>query len=307
MSADSRDDLTQALLAIAEGDYATALSLCRRARVTNPSGHLASALAAYLAADLDTAGGVYVDPSAFEEFIDRGDNPNLYRATIEAIQASAESPDSLIDVGCGDGRVTRQTIGEGTKTIHLVEPSAAMLGVAVDAVVATVPNAAVSATNAGIETLIKADDGDRWTRAQSTFALHTIPFADRPSVLRWLADHVDSIALVEFDVPAFDDRSQDHARYAVERYERGLREYGPDSAAVSGFLMPVLVGQFDPEIARHTWEQPIERWKDDLRGAGFQDVRSKPVHDYWWATAHIVTGHAVTGRSSSQALSSGSA
>ncbi len=295
MSSNSRVDLSQALLAIAAGDYATARSVCKQAGVADPSGQLASALAAFLAGDHDPAGGVYVDPSGFEEFIDGGDNPNLYRATIEAIRALAGPLDSVIDIGCGDGRVTRQTIGEATKTIHLVEPSAAMLEVAVDAVVAAVPNAAVSATNAGIDTLIQANDGNRWARAQSTFALHTIAFEDRPSVFRWLADHVDSIALVEFDVPGFDDRSEDHARYAVERYERGLSEYGPDSAAVSGFLMPVLVGQFDPEVARHTWEQPIERWKGDLRGAGFHKVSSKPIHDYWWATAHLITGHTVIG------------
>jgi hypothetical protein len=57
---------------------------------------------------------------------------------------------------------------------------------------------------------------------------------------------------------------------------------------IQGFLMPVLTGQFDPARPRMTWEQPIERWIDDLGDAGFDRVTSEPVHDYWWARASLI-------------------
>ncbi len=148
----------------------------------------------------------------------------------------------------------------------------------------------ITSTNGGIEVLMGAPGEPSWERAQSTWAFHAVHPDIRPSALAWLAARVEKLTIVEFDLPRFADRSHEHATYAVDRYERGLAEYGNDSAAVPGFLMPVLVGQFAPAATRHTWEQPVEAWCDDLAQAGFADVTNRQIHDYWWGMAHLITG-----------------
>ena len=52
--------------------------------------------------------------------------------------------------------------------------------------------------------------------------------------------------------------------------------------------MPVLVGQFDPDRPRHTFEQPIAAWVTELEAAGFESVQTVPIHDYWWAPAVLI-------------------
>jgi hypothetical protein len=130
--------------------------------------------------------------------------------------------------------------------------------------------------------------------AQSTFALHAVPPGDRRQVLADLAARTTHLLVVEFDVPAFADRSPDHARYAAERYVEGVAEYAGDDLVVDRFLVPVLVGQFAPGRPRHTWEQPVDAWAADLAAAGFTDVRHSRLHPYWWAPAHLLeaSGHA---------------
>ena len=130
--------------------------------------------------------------------------------------------------------------------------------------------------------------GAGWDVAQSTFALHAVEPAARRRVLAYLAGTVRRLVLVEFDVPAFTDRSPEHAAYAVDRYAAGIAEHDGDALVVQGFLMPVLVGQFHPDRPRHTWEQPVQAWLDDLRAAGFVDVRHHHIDDYWWAPAHLI-------------------
>src|SRR5690606_32792874 len=117
-----------------------------------------------------------------------------------------------------------------------------------------------------------------WDTAQSTFALSAIAPASRRQVLARLARSGGRLAVVEFDVPSFADRSPEHAEYAVDRYAAGIAEYGGDELVVQGFLMPVLAGQFDPSVPRLTWEQPAGAWVDELREAGFRTVRSTHVH-----------------------------
>jgi hypothetical protein len=132
------------------------------------------------------------------------------------------------------------------------------------------------------------DDDARWDVAQSTFALHAVPPADRSRVLAALARQVGRLLVVEFDVPPFADRSAAHARCAVERYAAGVAEYADDDLVVDGFLVPVLVGQFAPDRPRHTWEQPLDAWVEDLVSAGFTEVRTDLVSPYWWAPAHLL-------------------
>ena len=82
----------------------------------------------------------------------------------------------------------------------------------------------------------------------------------------------DPEIVAEFDVPAFADRSLEHALHAATTYERGLAEYPGSDLVALGFLMPVLVGQFDPDQPRHTFEQPIAGWVSDLEAAGLAMV-----------------------------------
>jgi len=288
--------MVEALAQIAQGDHIGALAVCRRAAAADPEARLPAALKRYLEPVTSDVSGfsqeaVYGEPTAFEAFIDGGDNPALYAATIRSLRKLDPNPSSVLDIGCGDGRVTRATIGPGTARLHLVEPSATMMAAAVEAVASTDgQDRAVSTTTAGIETLVSDSDGNSWARAQATFALHTIPPDRRPSVLAWLVQRVGTVAVVEFDVPEFDDGSVEHARYAVARYELGLAEYHSSEPVTSGFLMPVLVGQFNPAATRHTWEQPVSGWCRELTAAGFEAVTHTGIHDYWWAPAHLITG-----------------
>jgi hypothetical protein len=176
----------------------------------------------------------------------------------------------------------------GVARLDLVEPSAELLAVAEARLAGRGP--AVVAHHVTAQAFVDAAVGtdQRWDVAQATFALHAVPPADRGRVLGFLAGRVRHLVILEFDVPAFADRSPLHASYAAERYEVGVSEYLDDEVVVDGFLVPVLVGQFDPGRPRHTWEQPAHAWVADLRAAGFTDVRDRVLSDYWWAPAHII-------------------
>lgn len=286
------DDVSACLLAVGAGDRETAVRRARSAADGSSAGRLGAALLRFL------EGGrpdVYADPQAFERFIDGGGNVALYRAAHTALAAGHERdrPASVLDIGCGDGRLTTAAIGPGLARLDLVEPSADLLAAArarlADHDVSVVAHGCtaqelVAAVSSGHD----PSWPERWDSAQSTFALHTVPPEDRQTVLRLLARRVRRLLVVEFDVPGFADRSAEHARYAAERYAAGVDEYRDDELVVDGFLMPVLVGQFDPARPRHTWEQPVAQWIADLRRAGFSDVRHQRVSDYWWATAHLI-------------------
>lgn len=233
-------------------------------------------------------GEVYVDPEAFTRFIDGGANPALYEATIAALAVRPDDGVStLLDIGCGDGRVSAAVLDDGT-TIDLLEPSGAMLATAVEAVSAGRGRLG-SASENDLSSLLDAVAPERrWDRAQATFALHNLAPAERAAALSALRPHVGELCLVEFDVPAFADRSVEHAAYCADAYRRGLEQH-PDNVVIRGFLVPVLLGQFEPGAPRHTHEQPIEAWAEELSACGYADVRLEPVFDgFWWAMAHLV-------------------
>jgi SAM-dependent methyltransferase len=266
------------------------------------------ALDRYLA---EHGGDVYTDPAAFQRFVDGGGNVGLYAAAAEALRGlyAEVRPRRLIDVGCGDGRLSASAVGPGLERVDLVEPSGPLLDDAVARLDGTGPE--VVAHRATAQELLAAAaadaadaDGDpddvdtdgrpRWDVAQSTFALHTLDPGARRRVLAALARTVGRLVVIEFDVPEMGDRTPEHAAYAVDRYAAGIAEYDGDELVVQGFLMPVLVGQFDPAQPRHTWEQPIDAWADDLVAAGFATVDHHLVHDYWWAPAHLLTATPAT-------------
>ncbi len=271
-----------ALRALRDGDRARAAALAGSG--TDP---LSAALARHLGRV--AAGGVYDEASAFAAFIGGGGNPELYRRTVAVLGAvhADLAPRSVLDVGCGDGRVTAGVLRPPTRRLDLVEPSADLLARA-RAALAGSP-AAVHAHGTGIaEFLASPAAGEGWDLVQATFALHAVPPPARADVLRALAARTGRLAIAEFDVPRDVDDDARLARLA-ERYAIGVAEYSGRPEAVDGFLMPVLAGQVEPGGVRHTWEQPAAAWAADLRAAGFADIAVAPLHAYWWAPAVLLT------------------
>jgi len=270
-----------ALRALRAGDRPTAAALARA-----EAGDLAAALARHLARD--PADAVYDEGTAFAAFIGNGTNPELYRRTIAALSAvhARRSPGTVLDIGCGDGRVTAAVIGAATARVDLVEPSADLLARARAALAAGPARVGAHHVDAA-RFLAGLPAGAGWDLAQSTFALHALPPAGRAGVLRGLAGRARTVAIAEFDVPALDGEAW--TTHLAERYALGVHEYRDHPEVVDGFLMPVLVGQVEPGRARHTFEQPAAAWEDDLRAAGFTDVTTVPLHPYWWAPAVLIT------------------
>lgn len=257
-------------------------------------------LARYLTAWHD--GEVYEDPAAFVAFIDGGGNKLLYDAAATRLGATYASPDirAVLDVGCGDGRVTAaatRQAGVTALTLDLVEPSAALLTEAV--VAADGAGLRVRAHRRSVQDFLGEPGEARWDLCQATFALHAISDRERVEVLAGLRSRADRLLIAEFDVPIDADGGPEHLRYLADRYEAGLAEYAGDGGLVAqGFLIPLLIGQVEPGATRSTWEQPATAWAAQLESAGWQDVRTEPLCDYWWAPAVVLTADA--GRTAGQ-------
>lgn len=292
----NENTLVEALLAVAAGEPDRALGLAASVAQAGSSeyGALAVALQAYLRSA--ASAGVYEDPTAFQAFIDGGRNPFLYDQAIRVVGTHQEQhkPKSVLDVGCGDGRISVASLSQAVTRLGLLEPSdmldeaRASLNDFVDESSQDIEVLAFS--NTIQEYLSNAPTGERWDLVQSTFAMHSLDYAERTQVLGALAQRCSCIVLVEFDVPAFADASAEHAHYVVQRFVKGVAEYSDSPEVVSGFLLPVLVAQFAPERVRHTHEQPAETWAKQLREAGFRDVAVKHVANYWWADAVAIVG-----------------
>ncbi len=279
------ETVLEALRAVARGDGATATAAAQQAAVADPTDLLAVGLHDHL------AGGpsdVYSEPEAFRRFIDGGGNIALYERAGRALATAhgERRPASVLDIGCGDGRLTAVSLRAGVDRVDLVEPSAPLLERAVRRLDGN--GTEVVGHPFGAARLATDLPARRWDVAQSTFALHTIPPAERAAVLADLAGRVGALLVVEFDAPAVVDRSEDHVRHLAERYAVGLAEYVDDPLVARGFLLPVLVAQLAPAADRQTWEQPVGAWGEELRAAGFSSVRHRKVSDYWWAPAHLV-------------------
>jgi SAM-dependent methyltransferase len=286
----AQDGMILALRALLAGDRGAALSACR----SDPSSLLAAALARHLEAD--TGGGrVYDQPAAFQAFISGGGNVGLYDATAKALTAVYDAFDepSVLDIGCGDGAALVPALAQAKARparLDLVELSAPLLDAAVQALSALGQPSTPHAVTAQ-EFTAALHPEQRWDVAESTFALHTLPYDERTAVLSRLHAHVDKLVVIEFDVPDHDPRSYERLAFLADSYEQGLAEYTEDRDLIaSGFLMPVLVGQLAPGAARVTYEQPSAAWEEQLRNCGYSDVERHDLFPYWSSPAFVVTG-----------------
>jgi hypothetical protein len=101
-------ELVEVLLHLAEGDAAEAREVAARASASGDS----LAVAVARAFDRLDEGGVYDEPAAFEAFIEGGGNASLYAAAASRLRqvVADRAPVTLLDVGCGDGRLTGQLL-----------------------------------------------------------------------------------------------------------------------------------------------------------------------------------------------------
>jgi hypothetical protein len=187
----------------------------------------------------------------------------------------------VLDLGCGDGAALVRALAHAQARparLDLVEPSAPLLDAAVRALSALGQPSTPHAVTAQDFTAA-LQPAQRWDVAESTFALHALPYDERTAVLSRLHAHVDELVVVEFDVPDHDPDSDERLAFLADSYEQGLAEYTEDRDLVaSGFLMPVLVGQLAPGAARVTYEQPSAAWEEQLRSCGYSDVEAtRPV------------------------------
>jgi hypothetical protein len=148
------------------------------------------------------------------------------------------------------------------------------------------------AANTTIQAFMDSETGQdgSWDIIQATWSLQSVPPEERGPIFAWCRAHGERLMIAEFDVPDFSATfDPERVRYIVMRYERGLLEYLDDEGLVAqGFLMPVMFGYFDRGAARTNWEGPIQGWVDDLRAAGFEDVRTRKLLDYFWADAYLI-------------------
>lgn len=277
--------VAEILQTLATEGRTAAAAAAEAAASARPDDHLAVALDHHLQREART--GVYDQAAGFSSFIDNGSNPRLYRATIDRLREvhRSRNVESVVDLGAGDGRVTSAVLGPSIQAVDVIEPSRDLLTQARARDWPITPNM----FNGSAQEFLRAlPDAAQFDLVQATFALHAIEPVDRADILAGLASHARAVAIVDFDVPDFDDRSPEHAVYAASRYHIGVQQYRSTPVAIGDFLIPVLTGQFDPDTPRVTFEQSANRWRYTLEAAGFT-VQLQRLCDYWWAPAFAIT------------------
>lgn len=284
---DASSALYLAVWALSAGDRVTAEYCARRAARFDPDSEFARLLSSY-AAETSVV-DVYDSPAAFRAFIRGGGNVGLYEETSAALRAAYTEfrPESVLDVGVGDGSaLLPAVVGSGVR-VDLVEPSGSLLEETVTALTGRgVPHRAYQMP---LQQFAREHEGVSWDLVQSSFALQSLRPSDRPGALSWIARHTRAFVLVEFDVAeVVSPFEPDWFRGCVSRVERGLREYGEDRDLVGlGFVLPVILGHFDT-AERTNYERSVQGWVWDLHEAGFTEVTSRKLCDYWWEPAHVV-------------------
>lgn len=245
----------------------------------------------------DDAGTVYDRPAAFEAFIRGGGNVPLYEATSAALAQlyGTHDVDTLLDLGCGDGMALIPALERTQRVpryVDIVEPSEALLASAMERLRTgrRFQLAHLHAWRQTAQDFAAALQPDQhWDLAQSTFALQSLPPAERRQTLKRLRPHVRRLALVEFDVPVLDPGSDAHYASLAQRYQRALDGYGSDAELIAGgFLAPMLLGQLQPDARPSNWEQPIAQWVKELRESGYALEIQQKLYDYSWSPAVLM-------------------
>ena len=298
--------LVRALQALVDGDTGAADLALR-----GDTSLLGSALSQHLRRE--GRGSVYDQPAAFEAFIRGGGNVPLYSAVSAALADLYDEhrPDTLLDVGCGDGTAllpALRTAQHRPTRVDVVEPSEPLLQAATSALRSWQVNTAaqppaVRTWPMTVQAFLTDQPGAgqgagqaSWALVESTFALHTLPHLERSAVLRAMRPRTGRLAVVEFDVPEAAVGSTAHLEFLARTYELGLAEYGEQRELVAqGFLMPVLTGQLRPGAVRATFEQPAGAWAEQVREAGYTDVTITVLYDYWSSPAFLLTARGAAG------------
>lgn len=291
---DALDLAERSLAAAAHGHHDEASELADRA--SDAGSLLGVALSTYLRTSHRQ--DVYDQPAAFEAFIAGGGNVDLYERTSATLATAYPGIGSLLDIGCGNGlalvpalqRAAAAPGGTVPSIIDLVEPGADLLQHALAGIAsASLPITTVAWPVGLTDFLRSAPPGRRWQLAQATFALQSIEPRERLAALTALSSRVDRLVIVDFDVADEKPGGRAHIRGLAARYERGLAEYDHDRVLVAqGYLMPVLLGQLDPDTAPTNWEHTAHFWREQVQEAGFRDVQVLPLADYWSAPAFVL-------------------
>jgi len=278
------------VLAFGAQDLQRSAAYVEQASAWEPDSLVYAQAARYLASLVDRdKPNVYARNAAFGAFIRGGGNLPLYAATSAALQQVYREYAALelLDIGAGDGRALLPALGPAVRGLDVVEPAAALLDQL--RILLAAQSLEHRLWNCPIEEFMLTGAG-QWDVAQATYSLQSLPPADLVPVLEWLRQRTRRLLIIEFDVPEFEaPYVPERVIHILKRYERGLAEYSATGDLVAqGFLMPVLFGYFDPTAARTNYERPIGQWLDLLRAAGFNNLQTRPLCAYWWATAHLI-------------------
>ncbi len=278
-----------AVNAFADGDLAAALAHLQAAKVGDSANPVYAASIIYLENRLKNgAANAYASPEGFKKFVRGGGNIPLYQKTSAALRAVYQELKAfhLLDIGTGDGLALIPALVPTIARLNVVEPSAALLATLERQLQDYGPP--YHAFHGTLQAFAAQTD-KHWDLAQATYSLQSLPFDERPAMLRWLREHVDRLLVVEFNAPDFrDPLAPERIQHVLARNQLGLAEYAGDQAVIQGFLMPVMWGYFDRSAGRLNYEQPISAWTQQLGEVGFEKITTRLIYPYWWADAYLI-------------------
>lgn len=279
---------TLAVNAFADGDLNVALAHIRAA-AGDPANPVYAASITYLENRLNHgAANAYASPEGFQAFVRGGGNIPLYENTSAALGSVYREYMAfhLLDIGTGDGLALIPALETTIDRLDVVEPSAALLeNLERQLREMELPYRAFQGTLQDFA----AQTGEHWDVAQATYSLQSLPFDERPAMLRWLREHTDRLLLVEFDAPDFrNPLAPERIQHVLARNQLGLAEYAGNDTVIQGFLMPVMWGYFDRSAGRLNYEQPAAAWSQQLGEVGFATVTTRLIYPYWWADAYLL-------------------